>query len=60
VTLKLVAAGGTFAGSALLGLLLGIWLGGRTNQPLWVLAGIFAGIVLGGWSAFRMLVQELH
>ncbi|MBC5815835.1 MAG: AtpZ/AtpI family protein [Candidatus Eremiobacteraeota bacterium] len=60
MTLKLVAAGGTFAGSALLGLVLGIWLAGRTNQPLWVLGGIFAGLALGGWSAFRMLVQELR
>ncbi len=57
-SLRLVAAGGTFAGAALLGLLLGIWLAGRTGQQLWVLGGLFAGLALGGFSAVRMLLAE--
>ncbi len=58
--LKLVAAGSTFTGSSLLGLLAGIWLSGRTGQQLWVLGGLFAGIGLGGYAALRLLLAELR
>ena len=58
--LRLVAAGGTFAGAALLGLLSGIWLAARTGQQLWVLGGLFAGLALGGYAAVRMLISELR
>jgi hypothetical protein len=58
VTVAVIAAGGTFAGAVLLGLLLGIWLGDRTGQPLWVLVGIFAGMAVGGYGAVRMLLRE--
>ena len=56
--LRLVAAGGTFAGFALLGLVGGVWLAGRTGGQLWVLGGLFAGLALGCFSAFRMLLAE--
>lgn len=54
-----LAAGGTFAGTVLVGLLVGIWLSNRTHQPLWVLGGLFAGLALGGYSAVRLLLQSM-
>jgi len=60
LTIALVAAGGTFAGAVLLGLLVGVWLSNRTGQPLWVLAGIFIGMAVGGYSAVRLLLRETH
>jgi uncharacterized protein YneF (UPF0154 family) len=57
-SLRLVAAGGTFAGSALLGLLLGIWLAGRTGQQLWVLGGLLGGVAVGAFSAARLVMSE--
>lgn len=58
--MKILAAGGTFAGAALAGLLLGILIAGRTGQTLWVPAGIFLGLALGGYSAARMLMSEVR
>ncbi len=57
--LPIIAAGGTFAGSALAGLLGGILLAGRSGNQLWVLGGLFAGLALGGYSAVRMLLRTL-
>lgn len=57
--LPLLAAGGTFAGSALAGLLAGILIAGRGGSQLWVFGGLLAGIALGGYSAFRMLVRSV-
>lgn len=56
--LRLVAAGSTFAGLALLGLFGGIWISGRTGQPLWVIGGIVAGLAAGGYSAARLALRE--
>lgn len=60
MTPKLVAAGASFTGTTLLGLVVGIWLSGRTGQELWVLGGLFGGILLGGYAAFRLLLAELR
>ena len=57
---KILAAGGTFAGATLAGLLLGIFVAGRTGQTLWVPAAIFIGLGIGGFSAVRMLMTELR
>lgn len=59
MTLKLVAAGGTFAGSTLAGLVLGAWLAGRTGHSGWVIGGIFAGLALGGYAAVRLALAEV-
>ncbi|MDQ6929870.1 MAG: hypothetical protein M3126_04270 [Candidatus Eremiobacteraeota bacterium] len=59
MTLKLVAAGGTFAGSTLGGLVLGAWLAGRTGHSAWVAAGIFAGLAAGGYAAVRLALAEV-
>jgi len=39
-------------------LLLGIWMGNRTGQQLWVLIGIFSGMAVGGYGAVRLLLRE--
>jgi hypothetical protein len=54
-----IGAGATFAGAALGGLLLGIWLSGRTGNQLWVLAGLGGGLAVGGYGAFRLLMRSL-
>ncbi len=50
-----IAAGGTFAGATLAGLLIGIFIGGRTGQPMWAFVGLIAGLAIGGYSAVRLL-----
>ncbi|HET9031201.1 MAG TPA: hypothetical protein VFN49_13595 [Candidatus Aquilonibacter sp.] len=55
--LPVIAAGGTFAGSTLAGLLIGIFIAGRTGQPLWAFGGLVAGLAVGGYSAARLLLR---
>lgn len=57
--MPVIAAGGTFAMTTLAGLAVGIWAGGRTGQGLWALAGLFGGLLLGGYAAYRLLVRSL-
>ena len=54
-----LAAGGTFAVSTLAGLLVGIFLAGRTGAGRWVAGGLFAGLALGGYSAYRLLLRSM-
>ena len=54
-----LAAGGTFAVVTLAGLLAGIWLGARTRAPVFVAAGLFAGLMVGGYSAYRLMLRSL-
>jgi hypothetical protein len=54
-----LAAGGTFAITVLLGLVAGIIVADRTRQPLWALAGLAAGLGIGGYSAVRLLMRSL-
>ena len=53
-----LAAGGTFAAATLAGLFAGFWIGRATGQPLWVIGGLAAGLGLGGYSAYRMLLRS--
>lgn len=53
--LPVIAAGGTFAGATLAGLLIGIFIGSRTNQPLWAFGGLLLGLGVGAYSAARLL-----
>lgn len=55
----LLGAGGAFAGATLAGLCVGILLGSRTGSAIWVLVGLFAGMGLGGYSAYRLLLRSL-
>jgi hypothetical protein len=57
--MPVLAAGGTFAATAILGLLAGIWISNATRQPLWVLGGLFGGLALGGYSAIRLLMRSM-
>lgn len=58
--MKILAAGGTFAGAALAGLLLGILIAGRTGQVLWVPGLLMLGLAVGGYAAVRMLLLEVR
>lgn len=57
--MPVVAAGGTFAMTTLAGLAAGIWVGSRTGQGLWVLAGLFGGLGAGAYAAYRLLMRSL-
>jgi hypothetical protein len=57
--MPVLAAGGTFAFTVLLGLGAGLLIAQRTGQQLWVLAGLFAGLALGGYSAFALLRKSM-
>ncbi|HEV3092673.1 MAG TPA: hypothetical protein VGX91_14615 [Candidatus Cybelea sp.] len=52
-------AGGSFAGAAVLGLLLGIAAGQRFGSPLLAPAGLLAGAVFGAYSAYRLLAKSM-
>jgi hypothetical protein len=52
-----IAAGSAFAGAAVGGLLIGIALDHARHTEYLAVAGLFAGIALGGYAAFRLLVQ---
>jgi hypothetical protein len=58
--LPVVVAGGTFAAAAVIGLLGGIAVAGRLNQPLLVPAGLMLGFAIGGFSAMRLLLNALR
>ncbi|MBV9718978.1 MAG: hypothetical protein JOZ77_06645 [Candidatus Eremiobacteraeota bacterium] len=56
---QIVGAGGAFAATTLAGFVVGIWIGHRTGEQFWVLGGLMAGLLVGGYSAFRMLARAL-
>lgn len=56
---SVLAAGSTFAGVALVGLLVGVLVGQRTAEPLWAFAGLMIGLGLGGYSAVRLLMRSI-
>lgn len=58
--LPVLAAGGTFAGSAVIGLFVGVLIAQRSEEPLWALAGLMAGAALGGISALVLLVRAMR
>ncbi len=53
----IIAAGSAFAGASVAGLLIGIWVDHTQQTQYFVVIGLFAGIVLGGYAAFRLLLQ---
>lgn len=57
--LALAGAGGTFAGSTIAGLALGLWLDARLHAGYWTVALLFAGLVLGGYGAYRLIASSL-
>ena len=58
--LPVLVAGGTFAATAIFGLLCGILAAGRFNAPLLVPAGLLVGAGIGAFSALRLLFRALR
>lgn len=56
--LAIVAAGGTFAGTVVVALGIGIWLGGVAHQE-YILIALFVGLVVGGYAAYRLIASAL-
>jgi Putative F0F1-ATPase subunit Ca2+/Mg2+ transporter len=52
-----LTAGSTFAVTVLAGFAGGLVLAHRTGAPLWAVAGLFAGVLVGGLVAARTLLQ---
>ncbi|MFY9739705.1 MAG: hypothetical protein WAK11_11725 [Candidatus Cybelea sp.] len=59
VVLPVLFAGGSFAGAAILGLLLGVAAAQRLSAPLLVPAGLGLGLIVGGYAAFRLLAKSM-
>ena len=57
--LPVLGAGGTFAMTTVAGLLAGIWLADRARAPVLVAVGLFAGLAIGGYTAYRLLLRSL-
>lgn len=57
--LPVLGAGGAFAGTTVAGLLVGVWLAERLRLPIVVAVGLFAGLALGGYSAYRLLLRSM-
>lgn len=57
--LPVLGAGGAFAATTVAGLLAGVWLADRFRLPILAAAGLFAGLALGGYSAYRMLLRSM-
>jgi hypothetical protein len=57
--LPVLLAGGSFAGSAILGLLVGVLVAQRFGSPLITPAGLMLGALAGAYCAFRMLAKSM-
>jgi hypothetical protein len=58
--LPVLAAGGTFAGSAVIGLFVGVLVAQRSEEPLWAVAGLMGGAALGALSALALLAKAMR
>jgi hypothetical protein len=57
--LALAGAGGTFAGTVIAGLVLGLWLDSRLHVQYWTAVLLFVGLALGGYAAYRLIASSL-
>lgn len=57
--LPVVTAGATFAVVTLVGLLAGVWVAHATGEGLWAGAGFASGLVVGGYSAYRLVLRSM-
>lgn len=58
--LPLMAAGGSFAASAVIGLVVGVLVAQRRDEPLWALAGLMIGAGIGACSALALIVRAMR
>lgn len=58
--LPVLAAGSTFAGFVVAGLLAGVWLDSRTGSTSWVLLMLLAGFAAGLFAAYRLVARALR
>lgn len=54
---RLAAAGATFTVVLASAIGLGIWLSGRTGQPLYVLAGLIVGLAVSLYLGVRLILR---
>jgi F0F1-type ATP synthase assembly protein I len=58
--LRLVGVGFFVGGSIVLGVLAGLWLDNKLNsEPIWVIVGLFLGLVIAFYGVYRMLLPFL-
>jgi F0F1-type ATP synthase assembly protein I len=57
--LAIAGAGGTFAGSVLAGLLLGLWLDSTLHASYWTAVLLFVGLGIGAYAAYRLIAAAL-
>lgn len=55
----LIGAGASFASAVIVGLIAGIVLSRIHGNQMWVLTGLFAGFLVGGFAAYRLLLKSL-
>ena len=58
--LGIVAAGGTFASAVIGASAIGWFAGERLHRGDLVIYGFFAGVVLGGYAAFRLVADAIR
>jgi hypothetical protein len=57
--LQVAGVGATFVVWVLVGMAAGICAQRATSQPAWVLGGLFAGVAVGGFLAFRQFARYI-
>jgi hypothetical protein len=57
--LAVIAAGSTFAGTVIVAIVIGIVLDQRLHRSDVIVYAFFAGLVLGGIAAWRLVAQAL-
>jgi hypothetical protein len=57
--LAVMAAGGTFAGTVIVAIVVGIVLDQRLGRSDLFVYTFFAGLVLGGYAAWRLVAQAI-
>jgi len=58
--LAVIAAGGTFAGTVIAAILIGIVLDRRLERGDLVIYAFFAWVLLGGYAAFRLVADAIR
>jgi len=58
--LAVMAAGGTFAGTVVVAIVIGVVLDHRLGRSDLFVYTFFAGLVVGGYSAWRLVAQALE